>query len=242
MAVARTVQQVVEGALRVLGVLASGEVSSADDTAIGLEVLQDLLAEWSDGGLVVPSVIQEAIPLVVGLVTYTVGENGAPSLVTVRPEQIIGAFVRDASNYDYDVTIIQEKAYRGLADKASVAGRPDQLWYNATAPNGTIKVWPAPSAIESLWISSMKPFTEPTALADDLLNVVQIPRNYHNALKWNLAVQLAPEYGKEPSEALVGLAKRGYDMIISLNAARRVQPASLEIPGMVSRRNDILIR
>jgi len=236
MAIARTVREVIEGALRKIGAIAAGETPTAEDMAAGLSVLQDLLAEWSDGGLVVPSTVLEAITLVIGQNSYTVGQNGVPSLNTVRPEQITEAFVK-SGGYDYPVTIIGEKAYQGFLNKTT-QGRPDKLWYNATAPNGTIYVYYTPDTGYELWISSIKPFTEPTALAENLLNTTGIPRNYHNPLVWNLAVDLAPEFGLEASPTAIARAVQGYSMIVSLNAARRVQPAYLEIPGIVGRSNN----
>jgi len=231
MATARTVTQLLQSALKVLGVYAPGETPAAEDLATAKMALQDLLAEWSDGGLVVPSIVWEAITLVVDQNSYTVGENGSPDLSTVRPEQIIGAFVRDSSNYDYPVTIIGERAYRVITAKSGSSGRPDKLWYNPTAPNGTIYVYLKPSSTDSLYICSIKPFKEPSSLTESLLNTTEIPRNYHNALKWNLALELCAEFGKIPSALMLMRSGQTYNKIISLNAARRVQPAEIEIAG-----------
>ena len=236
MAVARTVREVIEGALRKTGAIAAGETPTAEDMAAGLSGLQDLLAEWSDGGLVVPCTVSEVITLVIGQSSYTVGEFAGADLATVRPEQIIEAFVK-SGGHDYPVEIIGEKAYQGILNKSN-QGRPDKLWYNATAPNGTIYVYYTPDAGDALWISSIKPFTEPTALAEELLDTTGIPRNYHNPLVWNLALDLAPEFGLEASPTAVARAVQGYSMIVSLNAARRVQPAYLELPGTVGRSNN----
>jgi len=236
MAVARTVREVIEGSLRKLQAIAVGETPTAEDMATGLVVLQDLLAEWSGGGLVVPCTVLETIALVIGQNSYTIGQNGVPSLYTVRPEQIIEAFVR-AGGYDYPVSIIGQTAYQGILNKSN-QGRPDKLWYNATAPNGTIYVYYTPDTADQLWIVSIKPFTEPTALAEELLDTTGIPRNYHNPLVWNLAVDLAPEFDLEASPTIIARAIQGYSMIVSLNAARRVQPTYLEIPGISGRSNN----
>jgi len=241
MATARTVRQVIEGALRIVGAIAQGETPEADDINTALKVLQDLLAEWSDGGLMVPCYVKEEFDLTARQTSYTIGENGAPDFNTVRPEQIIGAYIR-SGNYDYPVKIIDERAYRNISNK-STEGRPGQLWYNAGAPNGTIYLWYTPGSDYPLWITSVKPFTEPTNLAENLLNVTEIPRNYHNALKWNLAFELGPEYGKEPSATIIKRAKETEDKIISLNAARRVQPARLDsITGHGWTNNDLIGR
>ena len=226
-----TVQELLKASLRSIGAIAVGETPTAAELADGLEALQFLLAEWSGAGLTVPCLTSEAITLVIGQAAYTVGKNGAPDLNTVRPEQIVRAFVRE-SGFDYPVTIIGERSYLVILDK-TVAGRPDRLWYNATSPNGTISVYPAPDAGDALWITSVKPFIKPTVLTEDLINTTEIPANYTAALRWNLALEMCPEYGLPPSPVIVARAKESYNTLVSLNASRRAQPAVIEVAGVV---------
>lgn len=239
MATARTVRQILEGALRKIGVLAPGETASSEDTSSALIGLQDLIAEWSDGGLLIPCLVVEKLDLVAAQASYTIGENGSPDLSTVRPEQIIGAYVR-SSSYDYPVTIIGEEAYSAITNKTT-GGRPEFLWYNPTSPNGTIYLYYTPNdSSEDLYITSLKPLTEPTGLTQNVINAVQIPRNYHNALVWNLACELAPDYGFAIDPVMEGKAIDKKNRLISLTVARRVQPAALEIEPMVSQKGTIL--
>jgi len=221
-----------------VGAYAPGETLDAEDSAHGLLVLQDLLAEWGDGGLVVPSLVIEAVTLVADQASYTIGEDSSADLNTIRPEQIIGAYVRQ-SNYDYPVTIIGEDAYSSMTAK-STAARPEFLWYNPTAPLGTAYVYPAANSTDSLYITSVKPFTEPTGLTQEMLDDISVPRNYHNALVWNLAVELAQDYGFEVT-VLIGIrAAETKSKIEALNAARRVQAVPLEIEPMTGGRYSVL--
>jgi hypothetical protein len=223
-----TVREITDGALMDIGAVGVGETPSAEDRKLAYTRLQWLLQEWSDGGLAVPSVVQEAITLVGSQSSYTVGENGSPDLSTVRPEQIIGAFIRDSSGYDHHIEVIGEKAYRKLSSKTTES-RPKKLWYNATAPNGTVYVWPTPSSAEALWVSGIKPFSVPASQTENILNTTEIPSNYHNPIKWNLMVELCAPFEREPTMLMISRAQRGYDNILSLNLARRMQPAELEI-------------
>src|SRR5512147_587089 len=75
MATARTSNDLIDAALRLLGVLGTTETAPAADTTLGLEALQDLLAEWSGDGLMVPSVTVSTFGLVNGQVAYRVGEG-----------------------------------------------------------------------------------------------------------------------------------------------------------------------
>lgn len=232
MATTRTVQNLIDAALRVLQIVPLADTPTSADRTNGLTVLQDLLAEWSDAGLLVPFTTWESITLVVDQDTYTVGENGSPSLNTVRPEKIDDAFFRDSSSYDYEVTVLGEDAYRAIIAKGSSSSRPQYLWYNPTVPNGTVYVHPAPDTTDSLYICGIKPFTEPSTLDDDILNTTGIPRNYYNMVKWNLAMELASYFQMGPSQMIVARARETMAKVERLNASRRVQPTPLETPGL----------
>ncbi len=230
MATVRTVLQLIGDVLSLAGHYSPGEPIAAEDSDLVLRLLQDLLAEWAGQTLTVPCLVLEPITLAVAKNFYTVGETAGADKSTVRPEQIIGAFVRDSSNHDYPVSIIGERDYRLLGEKSGRSGRPTKIWPNYTAPNMIIYTYPTPDSIESLYIESIKTFTEPTTLVQDLSATVSIPRVYHNALKFNLAVDTAPHYDKQLSPLVVLRAQRTKSAIISLNAARTVQAANLEIP------------
>ena len=237
MATTRTVLQLIESALRVIGAISVGDSISSETSSTSLAVLQDVLAEYA-GDVSVPIVVQEAITLVSAQNSYTVGENGSPDLSSQRPEQITGAWVR-ASNYDYPVKIIGERAYNAIVSKTS-SGRPELLWYNPTVPNGTVYTYPTPTTAESLYISSIKSLPEPTAITENLLNTVGIPRNYHNPLKWILALELAEEFGMPITQNMYRKEQLSRGKIISLNAARRVQAAPIDMCGDSDYRGTIL--
>lgn len=223
---ARTVRELIDRALRLIGALAVGETPSAADTAIALKVLQDLLAEKS-GSLFVPVVVTEAVTLVANQASYTVGEYGTPDLATPRPEQIVNAWVR-SGGYDRTIKIIDERNYSAIPDK-SATGSPDRLWYNPTAPNGTLYPYPVPDAADTLYIVSAKALQEPSTLTQNMLDVVGIPRNYHRALAYMLAVDLAPEYGAEPSPVVIATAINSESLLVSLNLARTISPVIIEV-------------
>lgn len=233
MATSKTVRDLIESVLRVVGNLASEETPTAADTQIVLEAFQDYIAE-NAGDLFVPITTQEAITLVNAQNSYTLGENGSPDLNTQRPEQIIGAWIRDSNNLDYPIRLIGEREYRSIASKTTAA-RPEMIWYNPTAPNGTIYTYPTPTTAESLYISSIKQLTEPTSLSDDILDDIGIPRNYHRPLKWILAEEVGEEFGASISKTITKNATMAKAKLISLNAARKVQPAMFELAAGKSR-------
>jgi hypothetical protein len=237
MATVRTTLDLIIAALQVIGAYSVAQPTAAEDAQIGFDTLQDLLAEWSDGGLMVPCTVMEAVALVVGQEVYTIGESGTPDLTTIRPEQIVRAFVRDASGDEFPVDIIGEGQYRALVAQGLSVGRPDCLFPKYSAPNATIYLYPEPNAIELLFLVSIKPFIEPTVYTENLLTTTELPRNYFNALKWNLALELCTPFLREPTPLIVKRALETKNYIRKLNMARSVAPVSLGVIGSVSRYN-----
>lgn len=226
MATVRTVNDLLKAALTDLGVISAVETPTAEDAELALETLQDLLAEWSDGGLVIPVVVTEYFAMVVGQATYTIGESGSPSKNTVRPEKVIGAYVR-SSGIDSPVNVIGDSEYRLISQKTT-SGTPDRLYPAYTAPNCTFYLYPVPDSTDSLYFTSQKTFTEPNTLTEALLNTTGIPRNYYNALRFNLAVDLSMKYEKQASPLLVSRAISTKTHLKNLNLARMVEPVRFE--------------
>jgi hypothetical protein len=225
----RTVLDLLTASLQAMGAIAVGETPSAEDVGLAMETLQDLLGEWSDGGLMVPCLVTDTVVLTPGLAVYTWGESGAPHITTARPEQVMGAYIRDSGGDDFPVDIIGESAYRTLTNKSATTGRPDRLYPKYSAPNATLSLFPMPDAAETLYIVSSKVFIEPSLYVDNLVNTSQLPRNYFNPLKWNLALELCPAFTREPTPLMLKRAMDGKSAIRKLNMARSVEPVALGV-------------
>jgi hypothetical protein len=217
----RTAQDLVTAALEDLGRVNIGDSIEAGELHQAFYRLQDMIAEI--GLQIAPNVVVESFSMIAGTSTYTIGESGAPTLNTVRPEEVISAYVR-SSGVDSDVEIIGENAYAGITDKAS-PGIPLSLWVKYTSPNATFVLWPVPDSTDSLFFVSRKPLNEPAALGDNLVLITAIPRNLFNVLKLNLMVELS---GKNADPALLARAQRALKGAVSLNMARQVEPVGLE--------------
>jgi hypothetical protein len=228
MAVTRTVQDVAYRALRLLHVIRQDETPQTADTNTALSVLQDMMASWAMDGLIIPTVTLENFTLVVGQTTYTIGEDGTPTLDTVRPETILGAYIVDDADYTHAVEIIKEADYMAIIDK-TLTNRPESVWISYESPNVTLYMYPVPDTAEEFYFWSDKPFLEPTSLSQDIFVTLQIPRSYHKALADNLAVELAPEYEAQINPLTMNAAIKGKAALISASANRRVNPTKLDI-------------
>jgi hypothetical protein len=146
-------------------------------------------------------------------VTYTIPGDFA----IARPLRITGGYTR-VSQLDFwlDVYATQDQ-YNSVLYKAQGGPWPVLAWYNNAFPYGILNVYQTPSQTGTLHL-----FTD-TILSNLTLNqVIIVPQGYVRALKWCLALELAPEYGFQPNPQFKKNAYEALQMIKSLNA----QPAA----------------
>lgn len=196
-----------------------------------MDIVQDLLAEWSANGLMVPCAVTEYFSTTDGSTAYTIGESGSPTLNTELPLNIIRAWVRD-DNIDTSIEIIGERQYNLIADK-TVAGSPEKMFVKYGSPNLSVYLYPTPDAVYDVYFSHYKALNEPAYFTDSLLNTLEIPRYYYNAIKHNAALEVAAYFEKQPSEFMNFRAKQTKAQLLALNLAKSLESATFELvtPG-----------
>lgn len=183
-----TASDIINRALRSLGVIGQGESADADQAADGLVSLNDMVASWANESLMLYQVSQDIITLTPGKKDYTIGE-GVYDVNTVRPMRIEQAFIRQ-NGQDFPVKVADRAAYQSVALKSTQSTLPQWLYYDDGFPSSTIRLWETPASADSLYVDSLKPLTRFAALS----TVVSLPPGYERLLRLNLAVELMPEY------------------------------------------------
>jgi hypothetical protein len=204
------VLDLIKSSLRLIGVVATDEDVSAADAQSALNVLNMMLEEWRNEKLLVYSMRTDSFNLTPGTGTYTIGLTAAVgNFVTVRPIKIEKAYASD-NNIDYEIEIIPFDRYAEISGKTDGAPYPTQLWYNPTYPLGTVYLYPVPSAAGvTIKIVQRIAATNYTAYT----TTIAMPEGYLQALRYCLAVELAPEYGA-PVSGLVGSQASKYKGIL----------------------------
>ena len=192
---ATTAADQINGALRLIGMLAEGEVPSAATSQDALTALNQMIDSWNTERLSVFSTVDQIFNWPPSTRIRTLGPTG--DFVGQRPVQLDSAtFFRDAStNVSYGIKMINQEQYNNIAVKTVTSTYPQILWYNATYPNIEIYLYPVPSRVLEFHFVSVSPLTQPAALDTDLA----FPPGYLRAFRYNLACELAPEFGVEPS-------------------------------------------
>jgi hypothetical protein len=217
-----TGQDMLDAVLRLLRIVVPGGTGTAEQHVEVLEALNMLLADWANDSIFIYSSVKETHTLTADLANYSIGDGA--DIDTERPVRIQGAFIRSGST-DYPLKIINEAAYRSLSLKAT-SGIPTQLFYQPESPDGIIYLYPTPGSAYSLHFWSLKALTFISSKGDDLT----LPREYRRCVKYNLAIDYAPEAGAIVRPDVAYTARATLKRIKSLNAAMQVNPVKLETP------------
>lgn len=195
-----TGRDLISAALRKIGVLAQGESLEAAEATDGLAAINQMLSSWSTEGLLIFSVTEESpLTLTVGDSTVTLGLTGD---IANRPMKIEKAIIRDGSTDFPVMRMLNTDEYAAIPDKTLQSTYPYSLYDDGGYPLRTLKLFPVPSAAKQLILFTQRELTQ-IATLDTILS---FPPGYEDALVYNGAIRLAPEYGRQTPPEVINIA------------------------------------
>ena len=197
-----TAGDIINGSLRLIGQLAEGEAPSADTAQDALAAMNQMIESWNTERLSVYATEDQVFLWPPSLASRTIGPTG--DFVGNRPVQVNDAtyFKDPASGLSFGIKMINQDQYSGIALKTVRSTYPQVMWVNDTYPDVTITIYPIPTKELEWHIVSVQPLAQPAVLATDLF----FPPGYLRAFRYNLACELAPEFGVEPSPQVARIA------------------------------------
>lgn len=186
-----TGNEVINPALKLLGVLAQGETPSASESDDARVALNTMLDGWSTEKL---NVFYHAIftnALTAAQNSYTIGSGG--NFSTTRPTKIQTANAV-LNSINHPIEIVDQDRWAAIQEQGATGKLPVMLFYdnNNSAGLARIMLWPTPSdATVSLQIYTWSPLPS----FSDLVTNVNFNVGYLRALIFNLAIEIAPSYG-----------------------------------------------
>lgn len=215
--------------MRMIGEKARGATLDSNEQVECLYELNSMMDSLSISRNNCYQVTQESFALSAGTVSYTIG-SGA-TFNTTRPSKIVDpCFVRDSSNYDSSLTLINAESYGNITLKSSGNTYPTYLFYDGAYDSSgyaTINVYPAPVASLTLFINSWKQLQNFANLSTALL----LPPGYQLMIESNFAVHLAA--GLTPISA--ELAKIARDSLAAVKSINTPETISQLDSGVVGR-------
>lgn len=197
-----TAGDIINGSLRLIGVLAEGETPSAETANDALVAMNQMLDSWSTERLSIFSTQDQVFTWPASTITRTIGPTG--DFVGNRPVALDDStYFRDpGTNVSYGVKIINQQQYDGIAVKTVTSTYPQVIWLNMDMPNASMYIYPVPTRGLEWHFISVTELAQPATLATTLV----FPPGYLRAFRYNLACELAPEFGVEPSPTVSRIA------------------------------------
>lgn len=215
----------IKRALRLLGVLAEGENPSANEYADSLMALNQMLDSWSTERLAVFTTTDQALTWPSGEATRTLGPTG--DLVGTRPVLLDPSTYYVVDGVSYPVTIVNEGQYNAIVVKGNESTLPKFLFINPTFPDAEITLYPVPTQDLAFHFVSVTPLSEPADTSTELA----FPPGYMRAFAYNLALEIAPEFGVQPSNDVRRIAVASKRNLKRINDPGDVMSMPLALVG-----------
>lgn len=179
---------IINKALRLAGVLASGETADAHMANDGLVTLNTFLDSLSNESLTMES--EETIVIDLdGSQAYLIDPlNGYPAID--RPIDIHYAFYRNSESIDYPIDIVTTGEYMALPDKSLTGDVIEWIWTSATGSSMGVLVYPIASTGQLHLVSHVK-FIQFGTIASN----VNLGIGYQRMIEYGLASEFMVEYG-----------------------------------------------
>lgn len=212
----------INGALRLLGILAEGETPSASMAQDALSAFDQMVDSWNTERLAVFCTQDQTYMWPAGERIQTLGPSGdflyllgtqSEVPITTQDDDYIAVedgnnvaqrpillddstFFRDPStNVSYGIKFINQLQYNNIAVKTVQSTYPQVMFVNNTFPNISMSVYPVPNRVLEFHFISVQRLLDPASLSTEIL----MPPGYLRAFRYNLALELAPEFGVEPA-------------------------------------------
>lgn len=215
-----TLRDLLRSSFRLIGVLHEGQGPNPDDFTDSLVVLNAMLTSWSVDRLNVFTIERDVYNLVANQQTYQIGA-GAPDFNAPRPLRIDRAAVIYTPSGQFQPEIplgmFTTRGWENLAIKNIESSIPTNLYNDNAYPYANLSLWPIPTLTLPLVLYVWQQLTT-GFLVGGLDTALSFPPGYEDAVRYNLAVRLAPEWDKELREDVAMLAKEAKMLIQSINA------------------------
>jgi hypothetical protein len=187
-------------ALRLLGVIDATQTPSSEDIQTAFEALNDLIDDWGTQRQTIYKIARNVFNLVSGQATYTLGSGGDWNIV--RPVWIerISVIPENSGSgntgpmeipigYTLDIQAFQQICIKTAESSFPQAAYWDRGW---TTGLSNVQVYPVPTSSDGAIV-----LYTPVAVTEfaDLSTEYTFPPGYAKAIRYNLAVDLAPEFG-----------------------------------------------
>jgi hypothetical protein len=166
-----------------------------------LMAMNQMIESWNIERLSVFCTQDQVFTWPSGLISRTLGPSG--NFVGNRPVLFDDSTYFKAPNgVSYGVKFINQQQYNGIAVKTVTSTYPQVIFVNMTYPDAEMFIYPRPTQDLEWHFISVQELDQPAELVTEL----HFPPGYLRAFTYNLAMEIAPEFGVEPSPQVQRIA------------------------------------
>ena len=197
-----TAREMISSAHRLLNLVNAGNALPEAVYQENLQSLNRMIDSWNTERLSVYNTQDQVFEWPTNVITRSLGPSG--DFVGNRPVLLDDAtYFRDPqTNVSFGIKFINQQQYDGIAVKTVTSTYPQVMWINMEHPNITMTVYPKPTRLLEWHFISIEELAQPATLNTELY----FPPGYLRAFTYNLAMELAPEFGLEPSPQVQRIA------------------------------------
>lgn len=191
-----TVADIIRGALKILGVLAAEETPSSAEQSDAFDTFNDMLDGWANERLTLFATRRDTYTLTPNLNPHTIGLAVGSTFEAVRPVRVDRASIilANSSNAELPLGLVSDAEWQ-ITQGKTTTGIPASLWIETAYPNANLWLNPIPVNADYLVLYTWQQLGRFASFTTG----VDLPPGYSRALRYNLAMELAPEWGVEPS-------------------------------------------
>ena len=230
---ATTAGDQINAALRLIGMLAEGETPSANTSQDALNALNQMIDSWNTERLSVFSTQDQVFTWTPNQIHRTLGPTG--DFAGNRPILLDDStYFKDPTNgISFGIKIINQQQYDGIAVKTVTSTYPQVMWINMDYPNIDMYVYPVPTKALEWHFISVTELDQPANLSTNLA----FPPGYLRCFKYNLACEIATEFGIEPPSNVARIAMTSKRNLKRINNPDDIMSLPYSIVGTRQRFN-----
>jgi len=201
--VTRTGLAVITDSLKLIGVVAGHEVPTSAEQQDAFARLNELIDSWGTHAQTLLVSRRDVVPLLPAVQVYQIGPGLTVDLPVPMGLDAVAYVLAGAPETEVFLDVGTDQYALATPQKLLTGAVPQTVNYSRTHGYGELWVWPVPTVATDLVIY----WQEPLAAFPDLVTPVALAAGYARALRTNLALELAPEFGKQVDVLIVQQAR-----------------------------------
>jgi hypothetical protein len=212
-----TVSDLIHSSMRLIGAIAAGETMETDELNDNFVSLNQLLSSWNTEGASLVGRKRTVLSIFSGNF-YGLSE---------RPVKIDAAST-SISGVDSALEIVDAAGWEAIPipEKLNQSIFIRKLYCDYLFPFSTVYIWPTPRLGGTLELWSYSTMPAFATLSDTIV----LPEGYEAGLRWNLAVHLAPEYGRPLDQVVMANAQNFKASLVQLNSGNHMKSQAPAAP------------